>query len=97
MSILSATTGESFDAIVERYNGQGYGKFKQACVDAVVKCLKPVQEKYRAVRDDTEGLRRVLCSGAEAASAKADAPRSEERRVGKEGGGTCRIRWPAYS
>ncbi|HEY9546952.1 MAG TPA: tryptophan--tRNA ligase [Solimonas sp.] len=73
MSILSATTGESFDAIVERYNGQGYGKFKQACVDAVVECLKPVQEKYRAVRDDTEGLRRVLCSGAEAASAKADA------------------------
>nr|WP_194241219.1 tryptophan--tRNA ligase [Solimonas terrae] len=73
MSILSATTGESFDAIVERYNGQGYGKFKQACADAVVECLKPVQEKYRAVRDDTEGLRKVLRAGAEAASAKADA------------------------
>jgi tryptophanyl-tRNA synthetase len=73
MSILSATTGESFETIVARYDGQGYGKFKQACADAVVDCLKPVQEKYRAVRDDTDGLRRVLRAGAEAASAKADA------------------------
>jgi len=73
MAILSATTGESFETIVERYDGQGYGKFKQACADAVVDCLKPVQEKYRAVRDDIDGLRRVLRAGAEVASAQADA------------------------
>ncbi|HET8882749.1 MAG TPA: tryptophan--tRNA ligase, partial [Solimonas sp.] len=73
MAILSATTGESFETIVARYDGQGYGKFKQACADAVVDCLKPVREKYRDVRDDTDGLRKVLRAGAEAASAKADA------------------------
>jgi len=73
MSILAAASGESFDAIVEKYNGQGYGKFKQACADAVVACLEPVQQKYREVREDVEGLRKVLRAGAEAASAKADA------------------------
>ncbi|WP_028007639.1 tryptophan--tRNA ligase [Solimonas flava] len=73
MSILAAASGESFEAIVERYNGQGYGKFKQACADAVVACLEPVQQKYREVRDDIDGLRKVLRAGAEAASAKADA------------------------
>lgn len=73
MSILSATSGDSFERIVERYDGLGYGKFKQAVADAVVGCLTPVQEKYRDVRADTDGLRRVLRSGAERASAKADA------------------------
>lgn len=72
MSILSATTGESFDSIVAKYDGQGYGKFKQACADAVVACLEPVQRRYREIREDTEGLRRVLRAGAEAASARAD-------------------------
>ncbi|WP_028079045.1 tryptophan--tRNA ligase [Solimonas soli] len=73
MSILAAASGQSFEAIVAQYNGQGYGKFKQACADAVVACLEPVQQKYREVREDIDGLRQVLRAGAEAASAKADA------------------------
>ncbi|HVT36869.1 MAG TPA: tryptophan--tRNA ligase [Nevskiaceae bacterium] len=73
MSILAATTGMSFDAIAAQYNGKGYGAFKQAVADAVVEALKPVQEKYRHVRDDVDGLRRVLKRGAEQASAAGDA------------------------
>lgn len=73
MSILSATMGQSFDQITAAYSGQGYGKFKQAVADAVVECLRPVQAKYKDIRDDREGLQRVLKDGAERASAKADA------------------------
>jgi tryptophanyl-tRNA synthetase len=73
MSILSATTGEHFDGIAQRFDGQGYGKLKQAVAEAVVECLRPVQARYHEIRDDREGLRRVLKAGAEAASAKADA------------------------
>ncbi|MGH8456142.1 MAG: tryptophan--tRNA ligase [Stenotrophobium sp.] len=72
MSILSATTGESFDAISEHYNGQGYGKFKQAVAEAVVECLKPVQVKYREIREDRAGLQQVLREGARKAAARAD-------------------------
>ena len=72
MSMLSATTGQGFDAISTEYSGKGYGKLKQAVADAVVECLKPVQEKYRELRADTEGLRRVLRDGAEKANATAD-------------------------
>ncbi|MFP5357679.1 MAG: tryptophan--tRNA ligase [Gammaproteobacteria bacterium] len=72
MSILCACSGEPLDAIAERYNGQGYGKFKQAVADAVIACLEPVQARYREVREDTEGLRRVLRAGAQAANARAD-------------------------
>jgi tryptophanyl-tRNA synthetase len=68
MSILSATTGESFEVIVERYNGQGYGKFKQGVAEAVVECLKPVQLKYREIREDRSGLQSVLRDGARKAA-----------------------------
>jgi tryptophanyl-tRNA synthetase len=73
MSILSATTGDSFDKIVQQYNGQGYGKFKGAVAEAVVECLKPVQAKYREVREDRAGLQSVLREGARKAAARADA------------------------
>ncbi|TAM11314.1 MAG: tryptophan--tRNA ligase [Nevskiaceae bacterium] len=73
MSILSACTGESFAAIEARFAGQGYGPFKQAVADAVVAILEPMQARYKDIREDTAGLRRVLREGAEAARTKADA------------------------
>jgi tryptophanyl-tRNA synthetase len=73
MSILAAASGRSFDSIADEYNGQGYGRFKQAVADAVLATLEPVQARYREIRDDTEGLRRVLRDGAERASLRADA------------------------
>ncbi len=81
MSILSATTGKSFESITERYDGQGYGKFKQAVADAVVACLTPVQDRYRELRADEEGLRRVLRDGAARASAQGEATLSRVHDV----------------
>jgi tryptophanyl-tRNA synthetase len=72
MTILSAIGGESFEAIESRYAGQGYGKFKQDVGEAVVECLKPIQQRYREIRADESGLRRVLKHGAERAAAHAD-------------------------
>lgn len=73
MSILSACSGESFAAIASRFSGSGYGPFKMAVADAVVACLEPVQRRYKDIRADTAGLRRVLHRGAQRAAATADA------------------------
>lgn len=73
MSILSAVSGQSFESIATQYSGQGYGRFKQATADAVIECLRPVQERYKAIREDVPGLQRVLRDGAERAAARADA------------------------
>ena len=73
MSILSATTGDSFEAIERTFTGQGYGKFKAAVGEAVIECLKPVQLRYREIREDETGLKNVLKSGAERAALRADA------------------------
>ncbi|MGQ0529790.1 MAG: tryptophan--tRNA ligase [Panacagrimonas sp.] len=72
MSILSATTGVSFEQITEQYNGQGYGKLKGAVAEAVVECLKPVQARYTELRADEPGLLKVLREGAQRASITAD-------------------------
>jgi tryptophanyl-tRNA synthetase len=72
MSILSATTGESFEAIERRFAGAGYGKFKAAVAEAVIEKLKPVQQRYQDIRADEAGLRAVLKDGAARAAARAD-------------------------
>jgi len=72
MSILAASSGQSFEQIAAAWDGKGYGHFKQAVADAVVACLEPVQRQYQDIRADTEGLRRVLRDGAARASATAD-------------------------
>ena len=73
MTILSALSGESFEALEARFAGQGYGALKGAVAEAVVETLKPLQSRYQAIRDDREGLRRVLALGAERAAERADA------------------------
>jgi tryptophanyl-tRNA synthetase len=72
MSILSATTGESFAAIEQRFAGAGYGKFKAAVAEAVIEKLRPLQQRYQDIRADESGLRRVLKDGAARAGAHAD-------------------------
>ncbi|MDT0497173.1 tryptophan--tRNA ligase [Algiphilus sp. W345] len=72
MSILSACTGDSFDAITRAYDGQGYGSFKQAVADAVIAQLQPVQKHYHEIRADQDALDAVLRDGAERASARAE-------------------------
>lgn len=73
MSILSATTGDSFESIVNQYDGQGYGKLKGAVAEAVIACLEPVQARYAELRAEDAELMRILRDGAGRAAARANA------------------------
>ena len=73
IEIMSVATGESFDAIEARYDGQGYGPFKADVAEAVVALLDPIRSRYEEMRADEEELRRLLARGAEKARA-ASAP-----------------------
>jgi tryptophanyl-tRNA synthetase len=72
LGILSACTGEPIAQLETRFSGKGYGPFKAEVADAVIACLRPIQERYQAIRDDVEGLRRLLRDGAERAAARAE-------------------------
>ncbi len=73
IEILSVAVDESPEAIEARFDGSGYGDFKEAVGEAVVALVAPVQERFRAFRDDEAELRRLLALGAEKAKA-ASAP-----------------------
>ncbi len=64
VEIMSVATGESPEAIEARFDGSGYGDFKQAVGESVVELLAPVQALYRELRADEAGLRRLLAIGA---------------------------------
>ena len=77
IEIMSVATGETIPEIEARYDGQGYGRFKEEVGEAVVTLLGPIQQRYEELRADEGELRSLLALGAEKARA-ASAPTLEE-------------------
>ena len=69
IEILAAVRGTAPEEVEASFNGSGYGAFKQAVADAVVEYLKPVRERYEALRADEPALERILADGAAKAHA----------------------------
>ena len=65
IEIMSVATGESFAEIESRYDGQGYGRFKEDVGEAVIEVLLPIQQRFAELRADEAKLRRLLELGAE--------------------------------
>jgi len=73
LEIMSVATGEQISELESRYDGSGYGQFKQDVGESVVQLLVPIQERYQELRADEGELRRLLARGAEKAR-EASAP-----------------------
>jgi tryptophanyl-tRNA synthetase len=76
IEIMAVATGEPPEAIESRYDGQGYGQFKQDVGEAVVELVTPIQRRYEELRSDEGELLRMLGRGADKAAA-ASAPTLE--------------------
>ena len=76
IEIFAVATGEPPEAIEARYDGQGYGQFKQDVGEAVVELVTPIPQRYQELRADEGELVRMLARGAEKAEA-ASAPTLE--------------------
>jgi tryptophanyl-tRNA synthetase len=64
---MTVVTGESIPDIEVRYDGAGYGRFKEDVGDAIVELLRPIQQRYQEVRSDPAELERLLAVGADKA------------------------------
>ena len=73
IDILSVATGNTVAEIESRYDGQGYGRFKEDVAEAVVALLVPLQQRYEELRADEGELSGLLALGAEKAR-EASAP-----------------------
>jgi len=67
IEILSIMSGQEITAIEARYDGGGYGAFKQDVAEAVVAVLDPIRTRYEELRADEGELRALLARGADKA------------------------------
>ena len=65
-------TGESADAVCARFAGQGFGAFKPALADVLVETLRPIRQRFEALKNDDAALDAILVKGAQKASAAAE-------------------------
>ena len=64
LAIQSALTGESIDALVEKYAGQGYGHLKVDTAEALEAFTTPLKARYDELMEDRGELERILAEGA---------------------------------
>jgi tryptophanyl-tRNA synthetase len=76
LEIMSVATGDAIPDLESRYDGGGYGRFKEDVAEAVVELFAPIQERYAELRADEGELRSLLARGAEKAR-EASAPTLE--------------------
>jgi len=80
IDILAAVRGVSPETVERQMrSARGYGDLKVAVAEAVSAELAPVQERYRAIREDTAALEGILAAGAEKARAIASATLADVR------------------
>jgi tryptophanyl-tRNA synthetase len=72
IEIMSVATGDPIAEIESRYDGAGYGQFKEDVGEAVVALLDPIRQRYDALRADARELQRLLAVGAEKARKESD-------------------------
>jgi len=67
IEIMAVATGEEPEAIEARYDGAGYGRFKEDVGEAVVALFDPIRLRYGDLRGDPDELHAILARGAEKA------------------------------
>jgi len=73
IEIMAVATGEPPEEIEARYDGRGYGAFKEAVAEAVIAMLEPVRLRHQELLGDPGELERLLACGAQKAR-EASAP-----------------------
>ena len=81
IGIMAVATGRGEDQVEAEFADSGYGDFKKAVGEAVADYLAPVREAYPAIREDEQGLERVLSEGADRAREMASVTLADARRA----------------
>jgi tryptophanyl-tRNA synthetase len=64
LEIMSVSTDEPIPELESRYDGGGYGPFKNEVAEALVALLDPIRSRYEELRGDAPELQRLLGQGA---------------------------------
>jgi tryptophanyl-tRNA synthetase len=64
LTLFNVATSEPIALIEERFAGKTYAQFKEELGEAIVEMLRPMQERYHALRADEDNLKEILSRGA---------------------------------
>ncbi|MTI69721.1 MAG: tryptophan--tRNA ligase [Firmicutes bacterium] len=67
ITIYSKFSGESYEEIVNKYKGEGYGKFKGDLAEVIIEGLRPVRERFEELMSNKDYLENVYNEGAKKA------------------------------
>jgi tryptophanyl-tRNA synthetase len=81
VGIYAALTGETDEAVLQRFAGQGFGAFKPALAEAAVALLEPLRNRLEQLRRDEAALDAILETGAAKAAALAAPTLAEAYRA----------------
>ena len=81
VGIYAALSGETSEAVLARFAGQGFGVFKPALSEVVVESLAPVTQKYNEWLAAPGDIDAVLAKGAERATAITEPVMEEVRDI----------------
>lgn len=65
LSIYEIFSGKSREAIIQEFEGKGYGVLKTTIAECVIESLSPIQERYSKLRADEGYLKSILSKGKE--------------------------------
>ncbi|MFN3817400.1 tryptophan--tRNA ligase [Blastomonas sp.] len=71
VGIYATLTETTPDAVCAQFAGQGFGAFKPALAEVLIETLRPIRERFVALKDDDTALDAILVKGAEKARAVA--------------------------
>ena len=71
VGIYAAMAKMTIDAVLAQFGGQGFGTFKPALAELLIETLKPISERFLALKADGEAMDAILKNGAEKAASMA--------------------------
>jgi tryptophanyl-tRNA synthetase len=69
VGIFAALSDSNVDGVVKQFSGKGFGAFKPALAELLIETLRPIRERFIALKDDHQAIDAALKGGAERAEA----------------------------
>jgi tryptophanyl-tRNA synthetase len=71
VNIFAATAEISVQSVLDQYAGKGFGAFKPALAELLVETMRPIRDRFVALKSDNAAIDAILIKGAEKANALA--------------------------
>jgi tryptophanyl-tRNA synthetase len=71
VNIFAATAEISVQSVLDQYAGRGFGAFKPALAELLVETMRPIRDRFVALKGDDAAIDAILIKGGEKANALA--------------------------